>query len=261
MTVVVVVLAVLWVATCALLVVERRRRGREVAAAEARIEALDGELSATRDRLTTTTAAAEAERARLTEDLVRLGEDRDQLHQDLEGAEDRRRQLAAQLEEAAERERCLHDRLRAGGGGKEPALWSLELRRSERTWRHSVAPVPGGTSPFAEADDPLRVAVEVEAAALREEVGAPLEVQWQAQVDDPGDALLLLRLAQELLAAAARQGVTAVLRAEGTSPVVLHLATTDEDEGEPLVVEVPPLPDQLISVTHDDGLQVVVHLD
>ena len=260
MTVAVVVLAALWVSTCVLLLVERRRRRQDAAAAAAAIAAVETELASVRSELSATTASADAERRDLTAEVDRLGSELERSRRDQQEAEGSRRRLAEQLEEASERERCLQDRLRAGVGGKEPALWSLELLRSERTWRHSVAPVPGGTSPFAETDDPLRVAVEVEAAALREEVGAPLEVEWRAEVVEPGDALLLLRLAQELLAAAARQGAAVVLNAQGASEVVLHLHTTDEDEGEVLAVDVPDLPGELLSVSRDDGLRVVVHL-
>jgi hypothetical protein len=104
-------------------------------------------------------------------------------------------------------------------------LWSLERSRTERTWRQSVTLDPDGPGPFAAGGDPARVAVEVEAAAVREDVGAVIEVDWR--LGGPlaaGDGLLLVRSAQELLARAARtveDGVLVVDR-EGDD-VVLSL--------------------------------------
>ncbi|MEZ5231062.1 MAG: hypothetical protein R2710_31595, partial [Acidimicrobiales bacterium] len=76
-------------------------------------------------------------------------------------------EAAAELEVA----RAEADTLRAqaaavtssGTGGASRAagidpelLWALEMTRSERTWRHSVAVDPNGPSPFPDAPDPLK---------------------------------------------------------------------------------------------------------
>jgi len=84
-------------------------------------------------------------------------------------------------------------------------LWSLERSRTERTWRQSVTLDPGGTGPFTDGEDPVRVAIEVEAAALREDVGTVIEVDWQLDEALPAsEGLLVLRSAQELLARSSR---------------------------------------------------------
>jgi hypothetical protein len=95
-------------------------------------------------------------------------------------------------------------------------LWALERTRTERTWRQSVSLDPTGPGPFADGGEPARVAVEVEAAAVREEVGSVIEVDWQVEgLIPPGDGLLLVRSAQELLARGSRtveDGVLVVAR-------------------------------------------------
>jgi hypothetical protein len=100
------------------------------------------------------------------------------------------------------------------------ALWALERARVERTWRQSVAADPSEPGPFSGGGDPARVAVEVEVAAIREEVGSDLTADWQiAEHLSVGDGLLVVRASQELLATAARtveQGVLVVARQDGS---------------------------------------------
>jgi hypothetical protein len=104
-------------------------------------------------------------------------------------------------------------------------LWALERARIERTWRQSVSLDPTGPGPFAADgdDDPVRVAIEVEAAAVREEVGSVIAVDWR--VDGrlgAADGLLVVRTAQELLVSGSRvveDGVLVVER-EGNDVVV-----------------------------------------
>mgnify|MGYP001827571526 CR=1 FL=1 len=111
-------------------------------------------------------------------------------------------------------------------------LWHLELARSERSWRYSVALYPDDTSPFTEDADLLRLAVETEASALRDEVGAYLTVDWHAgPIEDLGRAHLVLRVAQELLARAARLEEPSVLRvAEEAGSLVLTIAASEEGD-------------------------------
>jgi hypothetical protein len=258
-----------------------------------RVRTRDGEVAEVRDALATTREALEVTSARAEEQAALLGverrsgaeqlarleavvaaahQDRDRLEADVAAARQDRDRLEVDLAAA----RLDQDRAAAEPSPETPApasvgldlspsaaavLWALELARSERTWRHSVAPLPLSESPFPEADDPLRLAVEVEAAALREEVGAPLEVRWSAEVTDPTRSLVVLRLAQELLAGAARAGEAAVLDVGGTDPeVVLHLAPAD-DEAAPVTVEPPAVPGGVVSATTaDDGLRLVVRM-
>ncbi|MEZ5412175.1 MAG: hypothetical protein R2761_29350 [Acidimicrobiales bacterium] len=109
--------------------------------------------------------------------------------------------------------------------GHPATLWSLELARSKRTWRTSVAANPfAEPTPFEETDDPVRLAVEVEAAALRENVGALVDIDWQiGPVTDPTRSHLIVRVAQELLEAAARNPEPLRLVVSGDPDVTLRL--------------------------------------
>lgn len=212
--------------------------GDRAVEAESERLTLLGSLSATEQQLADAVdaaAAAIAERDELTGQVVPL---RERL-----------------LELEAQSSRTLTDHR---PGIEAEALWQLELARSERTWRHSVAAAPDGPGPFVAADDPLRTAVEIEVAALREDVGAAMELTWDTDVDDPARCLTVLRLAQELLSAAAREQQAVVLdgRQEPDGAVVLHLTVPEGHP--PLSIGVPPLPDHLVSVRTDDGLQVTV---
>ncbi|MFV0523046.1 MAG: hypothetical protein ACK5RL_00930 [Acidimicrobiales bacterium] len=106
-------------------------------------------------------------------------------------------------------------------GSQPEMLWQMELARSERNWRNSVATNPqADESPFDGADDPVRLAVEIEAAALRENVGAYIGIDWQASpIEEPARRHLVVRIAQEMLEAGAR------------SPEASQLLVTDADDG------------------------------
>ncbi|HEY6532163.1 MAG TPA: hypothetical protein VIY72_07655 [Acidimicrobiales bacterium] len=138
------------------------------------------------------------------------------------------------------------------------ALWALERTRVERTWRQSVAADPSDPSPFSAGGDPARVAVEVEVAAIREEVGSDLSADWQIDDELPvGDGLLVVRAAQELLATAARtveQGVLVVARQDGS--IRLSVADPDGDQ-----VALSGLVDlSVVPGSHLDGAALVIAL-
>lgn len=113
--------------------------------------------------------------------------------------------------------------------GHPATLWALELARSKRTWRTSVAANPfAEPTPFEETDDPVRLAVEVEASALRENVGALVDIDWQiGPVTDPTRSHLIVRVAQELLEAAARNPEPLRLVVSGDPDVTLRLEPRD----------------------------------
>jgi hypothetical protein len=211
------------------------------AATEARdaLEGRVGGLEADRVRLQTSLDESFAEVASVTDELV--GRDADLLHAraavfEAETAaaaamgragESRAELEKAQAELAGVRNELAEARAQGSGGSRPEAaplvveaLWALERARVERTWRQSVAADPSDPSPFAEGGDPARVAVEVEVAAIREEVGSDLSADWQ--IDDHlavGDGLLVVRAAQELLATASRsveQGTLVVAREQGS---------------------------------------------
>lgn len=209
----------------------------EVDSAQADREAALASLAAAEDQIATAQAAATA-----------AADERDDLT--AQATELRERLLAL---EAASRETLDAHR----PGIEAEALWLLELARAERTWRHSVAASPDGPGPFGDTDDPLRTAVEIEVAALREEVGVAMELEWHTHIDDPARCLTVLRLTQELLAAAAREQQAVVLRAHQDGDDVVLVLGVPEGHA-PLTLEVPPVADHLVSVRSDDGLHVTV---
>lgn len=144
-------------------------------------------------------------------------------------------------------------------GSQPETLWDLEVARSERTWRNSVAINPAAeTTPFDDTDDPLRLAVEVEAAALRENVGAFITIEWRAQpVADPARRHLVARVAQELLEAAARSPEASRLVVEGTDEIVLRLESVD-DSDEVINIIPPRITSDLIDVRSETGINITV---
>ncbi|MDA3039826.1 MAG: hypothetical protein O3C27_09925 [Actinomycetota bacterium] len=133
-------------------------------------------------------------------------------------------------------------------------LWRLELARSERTWRHSVAILPDDPSPYGDADDPLRLAIETEVSALRDDVGAFLTADVQPHLtDDPATAHLVLRLAQELLAQASRRDEPSHLVVEHASEASITLTIRASDEGDVLHID-------LTELALDDSSPAVVDL-
>ena len=147
----------------------------------------------------------------------------------------------------------------AGHGVDPELLWALEITRSERTWRHSVAVDPNAPSPFPDAPDPLRFAVEVEAAAMREEVGAFIHLTWEAEaVADPVRRLLVLRVANELLAAAAREPQPFEMIATGSDEVMLRVRSTEEGDRQ-IHIDPPRFGTDVISFNSDDeGISVTI---
>lgn len=146
----------------------------------------------------------------------------------------------------------------ADTGTRPTALWDLEVTRSERTWRTSVATNPAAdTSPFDTTDDPVRLAVEIEAAALRENVGSAITIDWRAApVDDPARRLLIVRVAQEMLEVAARAPDPARLVATGETETTLKFVSVDDDE---VLSMIPPhIVSDLIDVRDETGLSVTV---
>ena len=216
-------------------------------------DALEGRVSgleADRTRLEKSLDESFAEVASVTDELV--GRDADLLHAraavfEAETAaaaamgragESRSELEKAQAELAGVRNELAEARAQGSGpDGSRPeatplvveALWALERARVERTWRQSVAADPSDPSPFAAGGDPARVAVEVEVAAIREEVGSDLAADWQITEHlAVGDGLLVVRAAQELLATASRtveQGTLVVAREQ--SAVRLSIGGSD----------------------------------
>lgn len=245
------VLALLLAVLAVVLGVLLARARRALAAASVEAAGLRAEVAAGRDELATTTTALDDARAR----VEAVEAERDAARRERADAEAAGRR-AAQAQAAAEAEvsetAALAARLIDDGAADPAALWALERARSERTWRHSVAAVADAGSPFVGAP-PLPVALEIEAAAVREEVGAVVDLT----VDLPagttaGASLATLRVTQELLALAARKGevTTVAVGAEGTD-IVVRVAAFDA-ESTPLAPDVLALPPSRIEIA--DGV-------
>lgn len=151
--------------------------------------------------------------------------------------------------------------------GFSPGMaWDLELVRSQRTWRYSVAANPvEDANPFETTDNPLKLAIEVEALALREDVGAFIGIDWRAGTDidpdaDPARAHLTLRLAQELLASAARElsPSTLIVTSDATrGGVSLEVIASDPNDVD-FKIPAPPVASEWIGIDEHGGMVVTV---
>ncbi len=154
--------------------------------------------------------------------------------------------------------------------GYNPSMaWELELVRSARTWRYSVAANPlEDANPFDGAENPLKLAVEIEALALREDVGAFIGIDWRAgtTIDpnvDPARAHLTLRLAQELLASAAREmspSTLIVVPDPARGGVSLEVVASDPDDVD-FKIPPPPIASEWIGIDEHGGMVVTVKVD
>lgn len=284
MTVALVVLAVVAVLAAGVALAQVRRARQlqrtldstttELDDARSTVAARDAELAAATDRATAAEATANAaettiagmvdERRTLDARATEVVADRDRLLADVERLtadhDDASAQVVALEEQLAEMA-ARADRFREDhrGGLDATALWNLELARAHRTWQHSVAVSPDQPSPFADTDDPLGVAVGVEVAALREEVGVAMELRWSVTVDDLARRLLVLRIVQELLSLSSRVEEAVVLSAEDgpDGTIVLHLDVPDGNA--PMGAAHLDGVEHLLTIDATDGLRVVVH--
>jgi pyruvate/2-oxoglutarate dehydrogenase complex dihydrolipoamide acyltransferase (E2) component len=216
------------VIACVWLGARTARQGRELATTQAAVTVLEADAAAAAERQaaleaeteTAKTAMADLERRALDADSARTAAEQDltTAREAAAAAEAQAADAEARAEAADERAEAAEEAARqaaeelaadapgpgwTGGPGPE-VLWALELARTERTWRTSVAADPTAET-FDRTSDPLRQAVEVDVAALREEVGVEFTVAWELDSTlEPVAALAVLRGAQELLAAATR---------------------------------------------------------
>lgn len=269
MLIVIVALAIAVVLALAALVIERRKSATQRQAATSALTTTQKSLDTQVQQTTRVQAALDQTKLELDEAANKIAQlDEDQKSNqsailDLKAAAD---ELSEIEQQSAERIAVLEidiRRLKNGQSEIEPQLlWELELQRSERTWRHLVAVSPDhDPSPFPGAPDKLRLAVEVAAAGLKEEAGAFLSVDWQAApVEDPARAHLILRLAQEMLAEAAREPIPARLTVEGTGAVTLTLAPSEnEDIHLSLNLTAPDVSGQLIEIDSDQQARITVN--
>lgn len=230
-----------------------------------------GELESAKSEAEST-ATTETERAdTATADAAAKGDELAEAQQKLEeltaqnnALVDDRDSLKSEIESARSAPAIVLGDQHKNGSGSSPihTLWDLEVARSERTWRHSVAINPeNDPNPFDETDDPVRLAVEIEAAALRETVGSFITVDWQAApVVDTARRQLVLRVAQEMLAAASREPAASTLTVQGDGELVLELTQTD-DESQIINLIPPTIDSDLVEVQTAQGLRITVRSD
>ena len=214
------------------------------------IHRLEGELETARSTEATQAARIESQ----AEEISGLTTDKAALQARVEAAETTAAAATARLKGIEVR-----DGVDIGVAQPE-TLWALELIRSERTWQTSVATNPASDdSPFDHTDDPIRLAVEIEAGALRENVGAFITIDWQAEaITKPAHAHLVVRVAQELLEAAARSPEPSRLVVTGGDEVVV-LSLEPVDDGEEVINIIPPrVTSDLVEVQDALGVSLTV---
>ncbi len=207
----------------------------------------------TADTLRKRTDLADAQAMQIHE----LSAERDDLRQQLTSAEERIVTLAA-------RPGVVVGEMAAEEANAE-MLWDLEVARSERAWRNSVAINPvADASPFKTTEDPVRTAVEIEAAALREDVGALINVEWKAEpIESASRRLLVVRVAQEMLSSASRAPGAArlVVTQSSESDGDLKMEFESADDSEVINLIPPQLSSDLIDVRSEAGLSITVKAD
>lgn len=214
-------------------------------------EQLAGQLDESATMLRKRTELADAQAMQIDA----LSAARDELQQQLNSAEERIVTLAA-------RPGVVVGELSTEDSNAE-MLWDLEVARSERAWRNSVAINPvDDPSPFESCEDPVRTAVEVEASALREDVGAMITVDWKAEViESPARRLLVLRVAQEMLALAARAPGAArlVVTQNSAEDGELTMEFEAQDDSVQAINLIPPqISSDLIDVSTESGMSITV---
>ena len=245
--------------------VDLHRSKERLESAEGQIKTLDGQradladqnqqLTVSLDETSTTlrkrTELADAQAMQIDS----LSAARDDLQQQLNSAEERIVTLAA-------RPGVVVGELTNDDANAE-MLWDLEVARSERAWRNSVAINPvDDPSPFESSDDPVHTAVQIEASALREDVGALIEIEWKAKpIEAASRRLLVVRVAQEMLALAARAPGAAklVVTHEGDDEGELKMEFEAADESAQVINLIPPqISNELIDVRSESGVSLTV---
>jgi hypothetical protein len=238
MLVAVVVLAVVAVAAIVAALATRSKlvteRGR-LAAAETAASARSAELASAHEDLTSARGALAAETLAHAADTERL----EQLRTELAAAEQRARDAAA-------------------ASGIEPGVvWPLELQRSERLWHFSVSPGTQADSPLAATKTPLITALEVEVDAARNDVGADVELTADLPANvEPATAVLVMRIAQELLADVVRRSETATLHVSIDGDDIVVAVEAVGRNGDPVLPEPLPVESSLIEPI-ENGVRLV----
>ena len=240
-------LCIAWVLTARRLRAERTARAAADIAAAEQAALLSAEAESERG------ARAEAEEQRAVADR-RSAEAEAQRSQ----ADQQRDAAEAAAAAALERADLADERSTRVFAGFDPELiWQLEQARSERLWRLSIALGPDLDSVFLDDPQPLRVALQVEVDATREEVGAVVELDAELPPDlTPAGSVLVLRSAQELLATVVRRSEDTTVRIRPDGRDILVTIHSRDEHGEPVAPG--PLPIAASSTLEpiDDGVRI-----
>ncbi len=146
------------------------------------------------------------------------------------------------------------------------ALWELERLRLEREWNAIgglAMPMPAGWDGGDGAD--LAAAVAVELEVIREVVGTPGRIAGPTGpvTADPATAIILTRLAGELLRTLARGGLELSVSIEADDELAVAVATAAAETAEDLsrlAIAASRAGGRLDVQTVDDGVRVEVRL-
>jgi hypothetical protein len=217
------------------------RRSAAAAHELARAERLENELAKTAEELRAAEARAEEEARRRTEAADRatatdtvLGQARAETAAAERRADESERRAEQARRDVEEAERRAADARRLSGSGGTAvadvadALWELERLRLEREWNAIgglAMPMPIGWD-GADGTD-LSAAVAVELEVIREVVGTPGRIATPTQpvTADPATAIIVTRLAGELLRTLARGGLELSVSIEADDELAVAVTT------------------------------------
>jgi hypothetical protein len=247
------------------------RRSTAAADERSRSERLERELGETAEQLRAVEVRAEEEARRRTEaadaataaDAVLV-----QARADTSAAE-RRADDSQRRAEDAERRAATRELSGSGVGAVADvadALWELERLRLEREWNAIgglALPMPAGWD-GADGTD-LSAAVAVELEVIREVVGTPGRIATPTQpvTADPATAIIVTRLAGELLRTLARGGLELSVSIEAEDDLAVAVATPAAEAADDLsrlAIAASRAGGRLDVQPVDDGVRVEVRL-
>ncbi|HEX4541049.1 MAG TPA: hypothetical protein VH112_12475 [Acidimicrobiales bacterium] len=230
--------------------VELGRTAEQLRAAEARAEEEAGQRAEAADAAATADAALRQARAEMAAAEGRAAESQLSVEQARRHADEAERRAADADKRAARAGRRAKKAADAPEQPAEPdgsgvvavadvadALWELERLRLEREWNAIgglAMPMPAGWDGTDGTD--LAAAVAVELEVIREVVGTPGRIATPAQpvTADPATAIILTRLAGELLRALARGGLELTVSIEADDELAVAVATAAAETADDL---------------------------
>jgi hypothetical protein len=215
------------------------RRSAAAADERSRSERLEMELGETTEQLRAAESWSEEEARRRTEAAHAAAAANAEARAETAAAE-RRADESQRRAEQAERRTAARDSNGSGVGtvaDVADALWELERLRLEREWNAIsglVMPMPAGWD-GADGTD-LSAAVAVELEVIREVVGTPSRIATPTEpvTADPATAIIVTRLAGELLRTLARGGLELSVSIEADDDFAVAVATAAAEAADDL---------------------------